>query len=65
MINYFAGLFEYEFWANNKILIYMDDNPMGKEIMNIFSHMVADMKPWVMLLCKEPVLVLPTKSRHG
>ncbi len=52
---YFINLYEYEFWANNKILTYMESDTPSKNVIDIFSHMVADMKPWVMLLNKESV----------
>lgn len=55
MKKYFVKLFEYEFWANNKILMHLEMNPTSKEITDLFSHMLADMKPWVMLLSKESV----------
>jgi len=50
---YFISLFEYEFWANKKILTALETNTSSKEIMDLFSHMLADMKPWVILLRKE------------
>jgi len=52
---YFAKLFEYELWANKKILMYLENNLGSKEILDIFSHMVADMKPWIMALTKQSV----------
>ncbi|MEC4677493.1 MAG: hypothetical protein VST69_01910, partial [Nitrospirota bacterium] len=52
---YFVKLFEYELWANKKILMYLENNLTSKEILDIFSHMVADMKPWIMTLTKQSV----------
>ncbi len=53
--HYFIKLFEYELWANKKILMYLENNLMSKEILDIFSHMVADIKPWIMTLTKQSV----------
>ena len=33
----------------------LEGNITSKRIINVFSHMVADMKPWIMLLNNEPV----------
>lgn len=52
---YFLKLFEYELWANKKIFMYLENNLTSKEILDIFSHMVADMKPWIMMLTKQSV----------
>lgn len=55
MKEYFISLFEYESWANNKILMYIEGNPTNKYVISVFSHLVADMKPWIMQLNKEAV----------
>ncbi len=52
---YFINLFEYEYWANNKVLMYIENNTRSRCVINLFSHMVADMKPWITLLSKETV----------
>jgi len=55
MKNYFISQFEYEIWANNKILSHLENNTASRKILDVFSHMVADIKPWIMLLNKKPV----------
>lgn len=50
MNSYFAGMLEYERWANQRILDYLDETGDHKKIRKIFSHLLADMQPWIFLM---------------
>ena len=47
---YFVHMFDYEDWANRKVLGYLMSNDGHDQIERIFSHLIADMTPWVCLL---------------
>lgn len=47
---YFTEMLEYERWANQRILDYLGEPGEDKKIRKIFSHLLADMQPWISLM---------------
>jgi uncharacterized damage-inducible protein DinB len=53
--DYFIHMFDYEDWANRKVLDYLKNNESHDQVERIFSHLIADMTPWVCLLSAREV----------
>ncbi len=47
---YFLQLVEYEKWANQRVVDYLQSQPQDNRSLNIFCHVIADIKPWIELL---------------
>jgi len=52
LISHFHNLLEFDNWANQKIIIYLENNSNNKAL-SLFSHIIADTEAWVYLLEKE------------
>ena len=55
MKSYFIDIMQYERWANTRLFNYLKKNGDHDEIRRIFSHLLADMVPWVYLMQGEQV----------
>lgn len=48
--DYFVHMFDYEDWANQKVLDYLKSDDCHDQVEAIFSHLIADITPWACLL---------------
>ena len=55
MKSYFVDVMQYERWANTRLYNYLKKNGNHDEIRRIFSHLLAEMVPWVLLMQGEQV----------
>lgn len=55
MKNYFLDLLEFEKWANESVLAWMESHPENPEMVKTFAHLIAENHPWTYLLRAEQV----------
>lgn len=54
-LDWLRGLFEYEDWANARVLVFLEGRPDDRRLLDIFGHLIAESLPWLCLLRGEPV----------
>ena len=55
MESYFDEMADFERWANDQIMSWMETHAPTPEMVRIFAHLVADGTPWLYLLQGEAV----------
>ena len=53
--DYFVRMFDYEDWANQRMLAYLASGRAPVTAPGIFNHLIADNMPWICLLTGRPV----------
>ena len=48
--NYFLKVVEFEKWANQRVVVYLDKNANDHRSLSIFNHLLADIEPWLSVI---------------
>lgn len=48
--DYFLQFLEFEKWANQRVVDYLEKHPEDKRSLKVFCHLIADIEPWLELI---------------
>jgi len=48
--DYFLQFFEFEKWANQRVVDYLEKHLEDKRSLKVFCHLIADIEPWLELI---------------